>query len=99
MRETVLYAERAFRTGFVDSPQTVADEVERWFLGGAADGFMFMVNVPSEFARFTDEVLPILRERGLASSGYRGDTLRDHLGLTIPENRHPAARLTRAGTE
>ena len=59
---------------------------------------MFMVNVPSEFARFTDEVLPILRERGLASSDYRGNTLRDHLGLAIPENPHTAARLTEAGT-
>ncbi|HJZ37103.1 MAG TPA: NtaA/DmoA family FMN-dependent monooxygenase [Solirubrobacterales bacterium] len=96
LRETVIYAERAFRTGFVGSPQTVADEIERWFLGGAADGFMFMVNVPSEFARFTDEVLPILRERGLASSGYQGNTLRDHLGLAIPENPHTAARLTEA---
>ena len=81
----------------IPSP-TVADEVERWFLGGAADGFMFMVNVPSEFARFTDEVLPILRERGLASSGYQGDTLRDHLGLAIPENPHTAARLTEASS-
>ena len=59
---------------------------------------MFMVNVPSEFARFTDEVLPILRERGLASSGYRGNTLRDHVGLRVPENPHTAARLTEAGS-
>src|ERR1700760_2119012 len=92
LRETVIYAERAFRTRFVGSPQTVADEIERWFLGGAADGFMFMVNVPSEVARFTDEGLPILRERALASSGYGADTLRGHLGLAIPENRHTAAR-------
>ena len=97
LRETVVYAERSFRTGFVGSPQTVADEIERWFLGGAADGFMLMVNVPSEFARFTDEVLPILRERGLAPSAYHADTLRGHLGLAIPENRHTAARLTQTG--
>jgi FMN-dependent oxidoreductase (nitrilotriacetate monooxygenase family) len=92
LRETVAYAERFFSSGFVGSPQTVADQIERWFVGGAADGFMFMVNVPSEFARFTDEVLPILRERGLARSSYDADTLRGHLGLAIPENRHTAAR-------
>lgn len=97
LRETVLHAERSFRAGFVGSAQTVADEIERWFVERAADGFILHVTVPSEFARFTDEVLPILRERGLARSAYDADTLRGHLGLAIPENRHTAARLVRAG--
>jgi len=97
LRETVLYAERMFRGGFVGSPQTVADEIERWFVGHAADGFILHVTVPSEFTRFTEEVLPILRERGLARSTYQEDTLRGHLGLAIPRNRHTAARLSRAG--
>jgi alkanesulfonate monooxygenase SsuD/methylene tetrahydromethanopterin reductase-like flavin-dependent oxidoreductase (luciferase family) len=97
LRETVLFAERSFRAGFVGSPQTVADEIERWFVERAADGFILHVTVPSEFARFTDEVLPILRRRGLARSSYDADTLRGHLGLAIPENRHTAARLTQSG--
>jgi FMN-dependent oxidoreductase (nitrilotriacetate monooxygenase family) len=97
LRETVLYADRSFRAGFVGSPRTVADEIERWFVDRAADGFILHVTVPSEFARFTDEVLPILRERGLARSEYSADTLRGHLGLAIPENRHTAARLTQSG--
>jgi FMN-dependent oxidoreductase (nitrilotriacetate monooxygenase family) len=97
LRETVHYAERAFRGSFIGSPQTVADEIERWFVGRAADGFILHVTVPSEFTRFTDEVLPILRERGLARSSYGEDTLRGHLGLTIPANRHTEARLARAG--
>jgi alkanesulfonate monooxygenase SsuD/methylene tetrahydromethanopterin reductase-like flavin-dependent oxidoreductase (luciferase family) len=97
LRETVLYAERMFRSGFVGSPQTVADEIARWFVGHAADGFILHVTVPSEFQRFTDEVLPILRERGLARSSYDEDTLRGHLGLAIPPNRHTVARLSRAG--
>jgi FMN-dependent oxidoreductase (nitrilotriacetate monooxygenase family) len=97
LRETVLYAQRMFRGGFVGSPRTVADEIERWFVGRAADGFILHVTVPSEFTRFTDEVLPLLRERGLARSDYQEDTLRGHLGLAIPENRHTAARLARTG--
>jgi hypothetical protein len=50
------------------------------------------VSVPSDFARFTDEVLPILRERGIVRSEYESTTLRGNLGLPIPENRHTAAR-------
>ena len=97
LRETVLYAERSFRGSFIGSPRTVADEIERWFEGRAADGFILHVTVPSEFTRFTDEVLPILRERGLARSSYQDDTLRGHLGLAVPENRHTVARLSPAG--
>ena len=30
----------------------------------------------------------LLQERGLVREGYEGDTLRDHLGLPRPVNRH-----------
>jgi hypothetical protein len=50
------------------------------------------VTVPSEFALFTDEVLPILRERGVVRREYESATLRGNLGLPVPENRHTAAR-------
>jgi len=77
---------------FVGSAQTVADALEEWFRAGAADGFNIYVSKPSQFRRFIDEVLPILRERGLARSEYEGTTLREHLGLPKPENRHTAER-------
>jgi hypothetical protein len=48
--------------------------------------------VPSEFARFTDEVLPILRERGIARTEYDATTLRGNLGLPVPENVHTRDR-------
>ena len=48
--------------------------------------------MPSEFARFTDEVLPILRERGVVRTEYESTTLRGNLGLPIPENVHTVAR-------
>jgi alkanesulfonate monooxygenase SsuD/methylene tetrahydromethanopterin reductase-like flavin-dependent oxidoreductase (luciferase family) len=92
LRETVLHFERQHRSPFVGSAQTVADEIERWFVGRAADGFIVTVAVPSEFARFADEVLPLLRERGLFRSEYESTTLRGNLGLPVPANVHTVAR-------
>ncbi len=80
------------RSPFVGTALTVADALEAWFRAGAADGFNIYVSQPSQLRRFIDEVLPILRERGLARFGYEGTTLRDHLGLPKPGNRHTPAR-------
>jgi FMN-dependent oxidoreductase (nitrilotriacetate monooxygenase family) len=92
LRETVLHFDRMYRTPFAGSARTVAREIERWFDGRAADGFILHVTVPSEFARFANEVLPLLRERGLFRSEYESDTLRGNLGLPVPPNLHSAAR-------
>ena len=77
---------------FVGSPTTVANELERWFLQGAADGFNIGVGEPNELAKFTREVVPVLQARGLFRREYEADTLRGNLGLAIPENRYSAAR-------
>ncbi|OZM77837.1 NtaA/DmoA family FMN-dependent monooxygenase [Pseudonocardia sp. MH-G8] len=92
LRQTVEHVTREQRSPFVGSPRTVADEIQRWFEAGALDGLNLTVTVPSEFARFTDEVLPILRERGIVRSAYESTTLRGNLGLPVPPNRHTAAR-------
>jgi FMN-dependent oxidoreductase (nitrilotriacetate monooxygenase family) len=76
-----------WRSGFVGSPVTVADEIQRWFVGRAADGFNLRVTRPGEFAKFREQVIPILQERGLFRREYEHDTLRGHLGLPVPENR------------
>jgi FMN-dependent oxidoreductase (nitrilotriacetate monooxygenase family) len=94
LRETA-WRFAARRQPFVGTPETVADEIERWFVEGAADGFNFRVTNPVDFATFTDRVVPILQARGLFRHNYDSDTLRGHLGLPFPENRHAAAR---AGT-
>jgi hypothetical protein len=82
-----------WRSDFIGSPETVAREIERWFVGRAADGFNLHVSGPKQFALFRERVLPILKERGLFRSEYTHDTLRGHLGLPVPENRwsRPAA--------
>jgi FMN-dependent oxidoreductase (nitrilotriacetate monooxygenase family) len=91
LRETV-WRFAARRSPFVGSPQTIADEIERWFVGGAVDGFNYRVENPTAFKLFVDKVVPILRARGLVRSEYQHDTLRGHLGLPVPENRYARAR-------
>ncbi|MEI9891697.1 MAG: hypothetical protein WDN45_15580 [Caulobacteraceae bacterium] len=77
-----------WRTDFIGSPKTIADEIERWFTGLAADGFNLRVTRPSDFALFREKVVPILQARGLFRRDYEHDTLRGHLGLPIPPHRH-----------
>jgi len=91
LRETVLRATTPSLSPFVGSAETVANELERWFTGRAVDGYNLMPRTPSEFARFTDEVLPILQSRGLFRTEYESSTLRGNLGLPIPENRYTVA--------
>lgn len=96
LRQLVEHQLSARRSPFVGAPRTVADEIQRWFEAGGFDGINLSVTVPSEFARFTDQVLPILRERGVVRGEYAATTLRGNLGLPIPANRYTAARDTAA---
>ncbi|BBH69159.1 monooxygenase [Actinoplanes sp. OR16] len=78
---------RGHRT-FTGTPVQVADAIQEWYSGGAADGFNIMPAVlPSGLTTFVDEVVPILAERGLFRTSYEGTTLRSHYGLTRPANR------------
>ncbi len=62
--------------------QRIADILEEWFVGGAADGFNILPPYfPGGLADFVDEVVPELQRRGLYRHEYQGATLRDHLGL------------------
>ncbi len=74
------------------TPEGVADDIEAWFRGGAADGFNVMPDVlPSGFEIFVDHVVPILRRRGLFRSHYQGRTLREHFGLARPASPYATA--------
>jgi len=89
LRETAWrFAARS--TDFVGAPSTVADAIERWFKEGAADGFNVRISSPRHFTAFVEQVLPILRARGLFRTEYEHDTLRGHLGLPFPTNRYAA---------
>jgi alkanesulfonate monooxygenase SsuD/methylene tetrahydromethanopterin reductase-like flavin-dependent oxidoreductase (luciferase family) len=70
----------------VGTPEQVADDIERWFRHGAADGFNVMPDVlPSGFDDFADHLVPELQRRGLFRTDYETDTLRGHLGLGVPQ--------------
>lgn len=75
---------------FVGTPPTIADEIERWYRSGAVDGFNLFVQDPEDWERFRTDVVPILVARGIMRSDYAADTLRGHLGLHVPANRHSA---------
>jgi FMN-dependent oxidoreductase (nitrilotriacetate monooxygenase family) len=94
-----LYNNMAVARGYVvasGSPKTVADMMEEWFLGGAADGFILTpAHFPQAFADFIDLVVPELRRRRLFRADYHGTTLRDHLGLPEPANRFATAAGSR----
>ncbi|MDQ0268181.1 LLM class flavin-dependent oxidoreductase [Cytobacillus purgationiresistens] len=79
----------ARRDGFIGTPHKVANEMEKWFTEKAADGFMIQFPLlPRDLEEFVNLVIPILQEKGLFRLDYEGETLRDHLGLKKPENRH-----------
>lgn len=85
----------AFRPSpFVGTPSTVADRLQEWFESGAVDGFNVYVSHPAQFRRLVSDVIPILQARGLHRADYTGTTLREHLGLPFPENRHTATRAS-----
>ncbi len=74
----------------VGSPVDVADTIERWFLAGAADGFNLMPDVfPDGLEIFVDEVVPILRARGLFRSEYAESTLRERFTGDAQLRGHP----------
>jgi FMN-dependent oxidoreductase (nitrilotriacetate monooxygenase family) len=82
---------------FAGTPAQVADKIEAWYDGGAADGFNIMPPVlPSALERFVDEVVPILQERGRFRTEYTGRTLRSHYGLPRPANRNTATARSAA---
>ncbi|GAA1102316.1 LLM class flavin-dependent oxidoreductase [Kitasatospora arboriphila] len=76
----------------VGTPEQIADHIETWFTRGAADGFNVMPPIlPDGLTDFVEQVLPILRKRGLFREGYTGRTLREHYGLHRPAGRWSTA--------
>ncbi|MCT9080345.1 LLM class flavin-dependent oxidoreductase [Streptomyces fulvoviolaceus] len=67
------------------TPQQIADHIEEWFHGRAADGFnVVFPYLPGTLDDFAELVIPELRRRGLFRTHYTGSTLREHLGLPGP---------------
>ncbi|MFM9277436.1 LLM class flavin-dependent oxidoreductase [Paenibacillus jiagnxiensis] len=82
------------RSGFIGTPEQVADQIQAWFEAEAADGFMIASAVPTALEDFVNQVVPILQERGIYRTEYESDTLRGNLGLPVPENRYTREKAT-----
>jgi FMN-dependent oxidoreductase (nitrilotriacetate monooxygenase family) len=73
----------------VGTAEQIADQMEEWLTTDAADGFIIQASyLPGGFDDFVNLVMPELRRRGLFRTEYSGCTLREHLGLRRPVNRH-----------
>lgn len=71
----------------IGTPDQIADNMELWFINGAADGFNINADVfPGGLATFVDHVVPVLQKRGLFRAEYEGETLRSHFDLKEPGN-------------
>jgi FMN-dependent oxidoreductase, nitrilotriacetate monooxygenase family len=75
----------------VGSAEQVADTLQAWFENGAADGFNILPPwLPGGLDDFVELVIPILQQRGLFRTAYKGKTLRENLGLPFAQNRYTA---------
>ncbi|BBU30321.1 nitrilotriacetate monooxygenase component A/pristinamycin IIA synthase subunit A [Burkholderia sp. THE68] len=71
----------------------IADQMEQWLVEDAADGFTILFShLPMGLEAFALGVVPELQRRHLFRTGYQGRTLREHLGLKRPPNRHFPSR-------
>jgi FMN-dependent oxidoreductase (nitrilotriacetate monooxygenase family) len=65
------------------TPEQIADIMQEWYEGGAADGFNIMPAIlPGGLKEFCELVVPILQHRRLFRSTYSARTLRGHLRET-----------------
>lgn len=83
------YRAAAPRTDFTGTPEQIADRLQLYFETQACDGFMVATDIsPRGLSAITEQVVPVLQKRGLFRTDYEGTTLRSHLDLPYPVNRH-----------
>jgi FMN-dependent oxidoreductase (nitrilotriacetate monooxygenase family) len=82
----------------VGTPTDIADTMQEWLETEASDGFNVMFHtVPSGLNEFVELVVPEPQQRGLFRREYEGTTLREHLGLPLPDNQFfPLGRPSKA---
>jgi FMN-dependent oxidoreductase (nitrilotriacetate monooxygenase family) len=86
VREFLYRTVNGWGASVLGTPEHVADQIEDWFTSRACDGFVLQDSgLPGQFEDFVEQVVPLLRKRGLFRHEYVGTTLRDHLGLAVPQ--------------
>ncbi len=87
LRETAIHV--FSRTEFIGTPSAVAERIDSFVQDDGSDGFILGSHLtPGGLDEFVDKVVPLLQERGSLRADYTGPTLRDNLGIPIPQ---PAA--------
>jgi len=82
---------------FKGTPSQIADQMEDWYKSNACDGFNIMTPVlPRSLNEFVDLVIPELQRRGIFRKEYTGKTLRENMGLPIPQNPYFSTARTAA---
>jgi FMN-dependent oxidoreductase (nitrilotriacetate monooxygenase family) len=83
-----LAAEISPRAQFLGTPEQVAEGLDDFIQNDGADGVVLGGHfTPGGLDEFVERVVPILQERGSLRAEYTGSTLRDNLGLPVPERR------------
>ncbi|WP_345800431.1 NtaA/DmoA family FMN-dependent monooxygenase [Microbacterium sp. AZCO] len=83
-----LAAEISPRAQFIGTPSQVAEGLDDFIQNDGADGVVLGGHVtPTGLDEFVEKVVPLLQERGSLRTDYEGSTLRENLGLPIPERR------------
>ncbi len=84
---------RARGTRITGTPEQIADRLGVWCDAGVDGINVINQTIPGSYDAFIEQVLPVLRERGLARSEYEPGTLRRKLfGRDRLSERHPGAR-------
>jgi FMN-dependent oxidoreductase (nitrilotriacetate monooxygenase family) len=74
------------RQSFVGTPAKVAETINEFVQADASDGFILVPHItPGGLDGFADTVVPLLQERGVFRTEYTGTTLRDNLGIELPQ--------------
>jgi FMN-dependent oxidoreductase (nitrilotriacetate monooxygenase family) len=70
---------------FCGTAKSVADQMEEWFTAPVCDGFVLAAtHMPGAYEDVVRLLVPELQRRGLFQNDYRGNTLRENLGLPRP---------------
>ena len=72
--------------GFAGTPEQLVDRIEDWYRSGAVDGFNLQPDrLIDGLEVIADEVVPLLRRRGLYRHEYETSTLRGHFQAAAAE--------------
>ncbi|WLP92893.1 LLM class flavin-dependent oxidoreductase [Gordonia sp. NB41Y] len=84
----------------VGTPEQIADTLAQWRDAGVGGINVINATIPGSYVEFAEQVLPVLRERGLAQQDYAEGSARKKLTGRdrLPES-HPAARYRGAFAE